>query len=396
MVGGRHGRYATDDLIGVQGSEVESLLTEHDGCYLDAHDFDAAAELDEADAAVTEDGDGEVAKDSFADYLTKLRLCRILGPEEEVAYAKAKDAARDAALRVCADAGYPLKDKAGNTPDKPPPNPGKFWKYVDGTKSKLTSKQAAELDRRIHEMNAAEAALVESCLPLVVWWMTEKRHVKFSHLPDYVDAGNNNLYSAVYRFNWKRGFRLSTYASRWIDRGFLRQRKRGCNGTLDLPDYFSQLMRKVSDAISQNKHEGNMDPDIDDVMGLSGGSRSSVKRAMQMSGKGMLHIDSCLGEKVDGASLDIESRDTLPPDEEAMQAERAGLVRQAVGELEPRERFVIERRYGLNGCSTMTLEGIGDQIGLTKEGVRQVQKKVEEKLHTIITGLEREASCLIG
>ncbi len=264
-----------------------------------------------------------------------------------------------------------------------------------GQHALLTAEEELRLARRIREGDfAARQAMIERNLRLVVSIARHYTHRGVA-LPDLIEEGNLGLIHALTKFEPERGFRFSTYATWWIrqavERAVLNQAR-----MVRVP---AHVVRELNLVLRAFRHMETHPPDdgreatLDDVAHLLDKPVAEIRRLLRLQ-EHVLSLD---------APLDRESGRTLADglaDDEARSPElmlHVSEIEAAVGgwlaELTGRQRLVIERRYGLNGCEVVTLDELARELGVTRERVRQVQREALDKLRAKIArrGLTRDS-----
>ena len=240
---------------------------------------------------------------------------------------------------------------------------------------------------------AARQTLIERNLRLVVSLARHYVHRGLA-LPDLVEEGNLGLIHALTKFDPERGFRFSTYATWWIrqaiERAVVSQSR-----TIRLPAHVVKEMNVVLRAMrhleSHAPAEGR-EATLDDVAHLLGKSVDEIERLLRYREQ-PVSLDAPL--PADGT---LTVGDSVA-DESAASPElllHVSAIERYVGEwladLTPRQRQVIERRYGLNGHDVVTLDELAGEMGVTRERVRQIQAEAIDKLRARIArrGLEKD------
>jgi RNA polymerase nonessential primary-like sigma factor len=240
----------------------------------------------------------------------------------------------------------------------------------------------------------ARQTMIERNLRLVVSIARHYMH-RGLVLPDLIEEGNLGLIHALEKFDPERGFRFTTYATWWIrqsiERAIMNQSR-----TIRLPAHVVKELNVVLRAmrhLETHAPAGGPDPSLEDVAHLLGKDVADVQRLLRHQEQ-MLSLDAPLDRDsgltvADGVADDEARAPELLLHDSAMVASVAGWL----GELNARQRRVIERRYGLNGCEVATLEELAVEMGVTRERVRQIQGEALDKLRSKLErrGYTREA-----
>jgi len=249
---------------------------------------------------------------------------------------------------------------------------------IELAKDALDESLAGKRVRVAEQLRATRESLITSNLRLVVS-IAKGYQLRGVNLLDLIDEGNIGLIEAVNRFDYRRGYRFSTYASWWIRQAIIK-----ClvdqSRIIRLPIHMLNTIRRCYASAKELVQELGRDPNTAEVAEKSGISESKVASAMQFA-QGTSSLDLTLDEEKNGSLAD-SVRDEKAPDpfSEAFAATMQELLRYVMHSLSQREQVVLQLRYGLNGEGPKTLEETGRALGITRERVRQIQEQALEKI----------------
>ena len=250
----------------------------------------------------------------------------------------------------------------------------------------LTPEEERELARRKDAGDEeAKRKLIESNLRLV---MSITRHYTKAGVPlmDLIQEGNLGLIRAVEKFDWRRGFKLSTYATWWIRQAITRALA-DQGRTIRVPVHVTEQVRRLLAARRVLVQKLNRDPTVDELAEESGLPAARVRQLLEIVEE-PVSLETPVG---DGESLYgdlIEDTSSEQPEAvTALQLRHAELQR-ALLRLEPRLQTVVSLRFGLEGEKPKTLEEVGAVLGITRERVRQLETRALRELRLAAPALE--------
>jgi RNA polymerase primary sigma factor len=248
-----------------------------------------------------------------------------------------------------------------------------------GTYRLLRPHEELELARRIEQGDlAAKDRMICANLRLVVSVARQYQGPGLSFL-DLVQEGMLGLIRAVEKFDHRRGFRFSTYATWWIRQAVERARD-GKGDTIRLPVNVVRKQRRIARAETQLATALDRSPTDDEVATVAQLTVDEVV-AVRDAARAVASLDRRLGDGTDDATFGELLGDDRPgPDEVAELTARREALMAALGELGDRERVVVHLRYGLTGGEPAPLREIGRRLGLTPERVRQIESAALHKL----------------
>ena len=254
----------------------------------------------------------------------------------------------------------------------------------------LTADEEKTLARKIAKGDAAaRARMIESNLRLVV--KIAKRYVNRS-LPftDLIEEGNVGLIKAVERFKAEKDCRFSTYATWWIRQSIERALTNQVH-TIRLPVHVSDDIERIRRLKERMRRDGVDSPTIEDLCEVTGFKPAYVKRLMAIRRK-VFSIDQTLNTEGEFTLQDkLEDHSLDDPIETLHTDKLVGHMHTLISTLSERERKILALRFGLDSEEPMTLERIGDEFGVTRERIRQIQLDVLDKIRTAFEedGMER-------
>jgi RNA polymerase primary sigma factor len=284
-------------------------------------------------------------------------------------------------------AGVPVQEPDGGSDDAV----RSYLKRI-GKVRLLTKEDEVRLAKRV-EMNdmAAKNALIEANLRLVV--SIAKRYTgRGLTLLDLIQEGNLGLIRAVEKFDWRRGFKFSTYATWWIRQGITRALA-DQSRTIRIPVHMVERMNRVGRVRRALLQKNGRDPSPEEIAAEVEMPPQQVEEILAL-GREPVSLETPVGSGDGGDSRladFIEDETNAAPLELVSAGMREQDLEEALRSLQWRERRVLELRYGLSSGEPMTLEAIGSEVGVTRERVRQIESRTLSKLKN-----SREAQKLKG
>ncbi|MFH1979167.1 MAG: sigma-70 family RNA polymerase sigma factor [Patescibacteria group bacterium] len=256
----------------------------------------------------------------------------------------------------------------------------------------LTAQEEKDLARRIEKGDEdARKSLTQANLRLVV--SIAKKYINRSPnltILDLIQEGNMGLFRAVEKFDWRRGFKFSTYATWWVRQAITRALA-DQSRTIRIPVHMVESISKYQQVNRRLTQELGRDPLVEEIASEMSIEPEKV-RHMQKISQETVSLEAPVGDSEEDSTLGefIEDEKILSPDQEAARRLLKDQMKEILVDLTPREQKILEMRFGLGDGITHTLEEVGKEFGVTRERIRQIEAKALEKmrLHDKLEKLE--------
>ena len=285
--------------------------------------------------------------DSIGLYLREIGRIPLLTAEQEVSLAKRMEAGRNTRRRI-------------------------------GQDGQLSMEERARLDATVRDGNAAKEHLTKANSRLVVS-VAKKYMGRGVPFLDLIQEGNIGLIRAVKKFDYRRGFKFSTYATWWIRQGVTRAIA-DQGRTIRVPVHMYEQINRLARVSRQLVQELGRDPTIEEIAQELGVKPKKVERIIKVS-RQPLSLEMPVGEEHDSFLGDfIEDSEAPSPTDRALQQLLREQIDVVFASLTPREVRILQLRFGLVDGYNYTLEEVGKKFGVTRERIRQIEAQALGRL----------------
>ena len=267
----------------------------------------------------------------------------------------------------------------GKLDDIPLTDPVRMYLREIGKVPLLSPVQEVELAKRVEAGDPlAKKKIVDANLRLVV--SIAKKYIGRGMLfLDLIQEGNLGLIRAVEKFDYRKGFKFSTYATWWIRQAITRaiaDQARTIRVPVHMVETINKMVR-ISRQLVQRLGREPTDDEIAEEMEIEEGKVEEIRRIAQLP----VSLETPIGEEEDSQLGDfIEDRDLPSPEESAAGHLLREQIEEMLGALSEREKEVLHYRFGLEDGRSYTLEEVGKRFGVTRERIRQIEAKALRKL----------------
>ncbi|MHB8159983.1 MAG: RNA polymerase sigma factor RpoD [Thermoleophilia bacterium] len=261
----------------------------------------------------------------------------------------------------------------------PTSDPVRLYLKEIGRVSLLTAEEEVTLAKRIERQDMeAKRKLIQANLRLVV--SIAKRYVGRGMLfLDLIQEGNLGLIRAVEKFDYRKGYKFSTYATWWIRQAITRAIADQAR-TIRIPVHMVETINKLIRVQRQLLQDKGREPTPFEIAAEMDTTPEKVREILKISQE-PVSLETPIGEEEDSQLSDfIEDNDAVAPCEAVSDIMQKEDLAEVLGSLTHRERKVIELRFGLKGEHPRTLEEVGQKFGVTRERIRQIEAKTLVKL----------------
>lgn len=320
-----------------------------------------------------------ISTDPIRAYLHEIGKIPLLNAEEEVYFAKRIEDAEKEFSKVIKELGSKKIDEVYIKAAKALEKGNKKSVYVDSAKKRISEKDRKFCTKVLKDGIEAKHLLTTANLRLVV--SIAKNYVKRGlDLLDLIQEGNLGLMRAVDKFEYRKGFKFSTYATWWIRQAITRAIADQAR-TIRVPVHMIETINKLSKVSSQIASKLGRKPSPKEIARELGISEEKVHEIIKIAQKPQ-SLEAPIGDDPESSNLSdiIPDEFTAPPSEMAQWSYLKKQINEILSTLSDRERKVLELRFGLRDGVARTLEEVGHEFNVTRERIRQIESKALRRM----------------
>jgi RNA polymerase primary sigma factor len=304
-------------------------------------------------------------------YLKGLEKVSLLTPTQEVALAK-KIKQGEHQIKLLKTRTSHLKTRAKKSLNKSKPSPTETKE-----RTLLYEKALEEYQQAILETQEAKNELIQANLRLVI--SIAKRYAnRGTPFLDLIQEGNIGLMQALVRFDYRKGYKFSTYASWWIRAAILRAFAEKSR-TIRIPNYLFEIKGKFRSSLKSLMKKLGREPSSEELCKDTGIPLQDVEKILNL-GAEPISLNMPIGEESSTLGDLIADEQSVSPSDLLLEKDLIYHTRKLLSSLSPREEKILRLRFGIESNGEYTLGEIGRQFGLSRERIRQIEAKAIDRL----------------